>query len=158
MSHSFKTILACVFLVSFLAIGFGAAPVQATTYLFTATSVYPLAASDFTLTYEDSGVDPRFSIGELGSFSGVVLWWNFVWTPCPTILAVPSYDAGISPFTDGEAGPTWTFARGVDGYPLNWLTNSWTYEQTEVVPLPPSVFLLGSGLLGLLGWRRFRKA
>jgi hypothetical protein len=27
----------------------------------------------------------------------------------------------------------------------------------HVVPLPPSVFLLGSGLLGLAGWRRFRK-
>jgi choice-of-anchor C domain-containing protein len=25
------------------------------------------------------------------------------------------------------------------------------------VPLPPTVFLLGSGLLGLFGWRRFRK-
>jgi hypothetical protein len=26
------------------------------------------------------------------------------------------------------------------------------------VPLPPTVLLLGSGLLGLVGWRRFRKA
>jgi hypothetical protein len=26
------------------------------------------------------------------------------------------------------------------------------------VPLPPSAFLLGSGLLGLAGWRRFRKS
>lgn len=28
---------------------------------------------------------------------------------------------------------------------------------TYVVPLPPTVLLLGSGLLGLAGWRRFRK-
>ena len=27
----------------------------------------------------------------------------------------------------------------------------------DVVPLPPTVLLLGSGLLGLVGWRRFRK-
>jgi hypothetical protein len=27
----------------------------------------------------------------------------------------------------------------------------------QTVPLPPTVFLLGSGLLGLVGWRRFRK-
>jgi hypothetical protein len=27
----------------------------------------------------------------------------------------------------------------------------------NIVPLPPSVLLLGSGLLGLVGWRRFRK-
>jgi probable HAF family extracellular repeat protein len=28
----------------------------------------------------------------------------------------------------------------------------------DPVPLPPTVFLLGSGLLGLAGWRRFRKS
>jgi hypothetical protein len=28
----------------------------------------------------------------------------------------------------------------------------------EVVPLPPSLLLLGSGLLGLAGWRRFRES
>jgi len=28
---------------------------------------------------------------------------------------------------------------------------------SKVVPLPPTVILLGSGLLGLVGWRRFRK-
>jgi hypothetical protein len=27
-----------------------------------------------------------------------------------------------------------------------------------VVPLPPTVLLLGSGLLGLVGWRRFKKS
>jgi hypothetical protein len=27
----------------------------------------------------------------------------------------------------------------------------------QAVPLPPTVLLLGSGLLGLAGWRRFRK-
>jgi PEP-CTERM motif len=26
------------------------------------------------------------------------------------------------------------------------------------VPLPPTVWLLGSGLLGLTGWRRFKKS
>ena len=28
----------------------------------------------------------------------------------------------------------------------------------QVVPLPPSIWLLGSGLLGLAGWKRFRKS
>ena len=31
-------------------------------------------------------------------------------------------------------------------------------EAPAPVPLPPTVFLLGSGLLGLAGWRRFRKS
>ena len=28
----------------------------------------------------------------------------------------------------------------------------------NAAPLPPSAWLLGSGLLGLVGWRRFRKS
>jgi hypothetical protein len=31
------------------------------------------------------------------------------------------------------------------------------FEGTASVPLPPTVLLLGSGLLGLAGWRRFKK-
>ena len=31
------------------------------------------------------------------------------------------------------------------------------FEGGGSVPLPPTVLLLGSGLLGLVGWRRFRK-
>jgi hypothetical protein len=31
-------------------------------------------------------------------------------------------------------------------------------SKTQPVPLPPSTLLLGSGLLGLVGWRRFRKS
>ena len=39
-------------------------------------------------------------------------------------------------------------------------TYLWTSLQatSAVVPLPPTVWLLGSGLLGLVGWRRFRKS
>jgi hypothetical protein len=40
-----------------------------------------------------------------------------------------------------------------------WLQNVvLNYQITgSVVPLPGSLFILGSGLLGLVGWRRFRK-
>jgi probable HAF family extracellular repeat protein len=33
----------------------------------------------------------------------------------------------------------------------------YTYPYSPFVPLPPTVILLASGLLGLAGWRRFRK-
>ena len=32
-----------------------------------------------------------------------------------------------------------------------------TYVEPPPVPLPSTLLLLGSGLLGLVGWRRFRK-
>jgi len=36
-------------------------------------------------------------------------------------------------------------------------TNAW-YGPNMGVPVPPTVLLLGSGLLGLVGWRRLRKS
>lgn len=34
---------------------------------------------------------------------------------------------------------------------------SFQVNQVQLTPVPPGVLLLGSGLLGLVGWRRFRK-
>jgi len=47
-----------------------------------------------------------------------------------------------------------TFSTNLPGEKLYWLMDNLTYT---AVPLPPSVLLLGSGLVGLLGFRRFRK-
>jgi len=47
-------------------------------------------------------------------------------------------------YTPGEGGP------GAADFPVQ-------YQIISDVPLPPSALLLGSGLLGLLGLRRFRK-
>ena len=56
---------------------------------------------------------------------------------------------------DGTYGAIYTPGSGDPGYVSG---SSITYEFISDVPLPPSVLLLGSGLLGLvgLGWRRRR--
>jgi hypothetical protein len=53
---------------------------------------------------------------------------------------------------------------GVEGYNQAGTSLSFQVDQVQLlegqtspVPLPPSFFLLGSGLLGLAGWRGFRK-
>jgi hypothetical protein len=38
------------------------------------------------------------------------------------------------------------------------ILNATAFVPPPAVPLPPSVLLLGSGLLGLAGWRRFKKS
>jgi len=56
----------------------------------------------------------------------------------------------------------------VDGVKIyvNTDHNEFTWEEidavslhgnTSPVPVPPTLLLLGSGLMGLVGWRRFRK-
>jgi len=52
------------------------------------------------------------------------------------------------PGTWNNYGPA--SASLVNGYLVEWNTNP--------VPLPPRLLLFGSGLLGLAGWRRFRKS
>jgi hypothetical protein len=74
------------------------------------------------------------------------------------------YDSGNGWVTQND----WTFNPGFDmapffaiqGYnPDSNATLSFKVDQVQLnpVPLPPSFLLLGSGLLGLAGWRRFRK-
>jgi|WetSurMetagenome_2_1015567.scaffolds.fasta_scaffold15274_3 hypothetical protein len=186
MLRSWKAISACVFLGSCLAILTISAPAQAhTTYLLTATPLNPYGAeSGFSLRYVDADVSQRFSIHELvpGSFSGHTDYSGIVF---PTLLYVPVHDdrgPGYpeSPYTDtlwhslemasadayGKGAPfLWIFQRvsGVfEGEKLYktevYFHDVFTYTQVEApVPLPASVFLLGAGLIGLAGWRRFIK-
>jgi hypothetical protein len=49
-------------------------------------------------------------------------------------------------------GPGW-YADGTSTIDVTYIISM----TGNVVPIPPTALLLGSGLLGLLGWRRFRK-
>jgi hypothetical protein len=53
----------------------------------------------------------------------------------------------------GTQSPQWANTFGVDD---DLFFHTWV--DTAPVPLPPTFWLLGSGLLGLGGWRRFRKS
>jgi hypothetical protein len=69
----------------------------------------------------------------------------------------------IGPSTNGIL-----YAHAVSGAsPFVYLTDPFNpntqynldgFSSNSTVPLPPTVYLLGSGLLGLAGWRRFRKS
>ena len=155
-------------ILSFLAVFALAVPVQATTiYNFYASSLTPGQTStiephwdSFHLQYQDLDGDNHMSFNEIvpGSFSGVWYYnireFDFFYGK---ILSVPTHDDQLSPLTDG-AGNSWSFAA-------TWWTNDWdnapasafTYSQEQVVPIPSTVWLLGSGLLGLAGWRKLRK-
>jgi hypothetical protein len=64
-----------------------------------------------------------------------------------------SGDIGTPPYTELY------FPNYTDSYTV--VTNAGYFGgnfMMSAVPVPPSVFLLGSGLLGLVGWRRFRKS
>jgi uncharacterized protein (TIGR03118 family) len=69
---------------------------------------------------------------------------------------VPIANAGLRGLIFGNGGSggdldTLYFTAGLDG------GQHGLFGSLAPVPLPPSVLLLGSGLLGLVGWRRFKK-
>lgn len=163
MPRSLKAILVCVFLVSFLAILTVTAPVQAdTTYLLSAHSQY-WQFSDFSLQYVDSiHADGKFEIGEFpgATFSGMTWTYSNYGDPPLTdtynlIVFVP-VNSGTSPFTESIGGDnSWGFTQAGSPPGYHGVQDSiWTYSQEVVVPLPPSVFLLGAGLIGLALARR----
>ncbi len=86
----------------------------------------------------------------------------------PTTIAV--YDANHTliesynlTFLTGGGGNTGSFYGFQETTPIYYFTLTDNYVgitnlTTSALPLPASLLLFGSGLLGLAGWRRFRKA
>jgi hypothetical protein len=139
------------------------APVYATTYNFVANSAY-FGYGEFSLQYTDKDNDGLFSLDELINFSGVYLYAGSVWgwTTFTQLTRVPIYDSIKSPLTDGDYdggynGPIWLFTVPDSPAYAAVTAISWTPYTQTAVPLPPTALLLGTGILGLVGWRRIRK-
>jgi hypothetical protein len=157
MARMFTAPLACILMFSFLAVLTAPAPVRAvTTYEFTATS-QSIYATTFTLLYDDLDGNGLFSLNELvtDSFSGLWYSGHFYTKINGVPLNSLVNDFSYSPLTAGNQYGFWGVVSDD-----NWYTQPWTSEFAEsqvAVPVPAAVVLLGSGLIGLAGWRRFRK-
>ena len=165
MSRAANSPFSCLLLGCFLVILTIAAPAQAdyVTYRIDATPTIIGQGGGwggFSLAYIDQDDDGRFSVkdDQLLSFSGVSL------TGYP-LFSVLTGAAGYNDtlYTD-EIGTgsnpgyrSWTFENS-DGS-ASGAAFCWDYQQSTVqsaVPLPPTAFLLGAGLMSLFWARRKR--
>jgi hypothetical protein len=168
MIRNLKLTLTFAFLLSFLVIN-SLMPLQAqayTSYTLIAVAGQGTYDSGFTLKYEDRDSDGKFSLDELGSFSypglSFPLWdpAGRGWTESETVLEVPA--EGL--YCDGggiyQTANLWLFQyyNMFLGEPhLNWWwadASNYDYTRVTEAPLPPSAYLLVTGLLGLVGLRR----
>ena len=144
----------------------GATPSAATTeYSITASSINPSSQSDFRVVYSDNDADwPTARLSDPGNPDTIIQFSEVrigtVWFDL--ILMTPGYGT-TNPPTEGSGGYDWWFGHSdpklTDSIGIN--SKYWTYSQlarAPIVPLPPTLFLFGSGLLGLAGWRMFRKS
>lgn len=127
------------------------------TFTIVATPVDVTQVGAFSLDFYDinnTGIfDMNSPYNQAPSFSGVQLLANQGgWPPNHFFSMFDGRDGGFP-------GGTWRFSNPFEPPDLGFAPMSeWTYTQSpQNVPLPASAFLLGSSLLGLVGWRRFRK-
>jgi hypothetical protein len=141
-----------------------------TTYTVYASVLSPYTWSDFNFTFVDTGTDGVYTDGVdvILNFSNVTYTWNngAQWCTWAAIDLVP--DRPDTTYTERDRDPSeptdlwvyWFFGTPVAGTDLvnqtGFSSVAWEYEKVSAVPLPPSAFLFGAGLIGL-AWARRKK-
>ncbi len=134
-------------------------PAKAVTMKFeiAAKSLIPEELGNFLITYDDKDMDMLFSLNELRSFSGVLL---FVEDGPNIILDILDVVPVIMDFADG-VGTDWEFSFTAM-FPNVTISpaSNWTYTVTKIItpiPLPAPLLLLVTALAGLFGVSRFKR-
>jgi hypothetical protein len=170
MTNNLLITLRAHFIVAVLSIVF-ALPAQATiTYDLVATPDPGDASfvSGFSIRFDDANADTRLDIGEISSFSGLTFYPNstpetsYFYNQIISIPVVYNIDATQQLTNYGQtgsscfapyAGAAWLFVNctgTVENYPSYAFSEVvWNYNLTEV-PIPQTLWLFGSGLLGLI--------
>ncbi len=125
----------------------------------------------FTIVWDDTIVNGLLDPGEPLTMTGIAFVGGTLYQGSgevlgEPVLTIPVFEAGLSPFTNGtgtiNGSPEWVFTEIMADPLFSWpegphyfWAGYWTYDRSAV-PLPPSVCLLGSGLVGL-GLFRLRR-
>ncbi len=78
-------------------------------------------------------------------------------SPTPGFIGTPTLYFG---YAQGQRDKVWNLPTNTgagDGY-ADWYLVLGVNVKPTIIPLPGAVWLLGSGLVGLVGWRKFRKS
>jgi hypothetical protein len=117
-------------------------------WTFTSTVPFTLTVTDAFLEGDAFNIFNFSSL--IGSTSSVSNTGNSSGTSDPVVaMLIAELSHGVFSLVAGS------YSLTIQPYQV--VSTGAAYFRTDPVPLPPTVLLFGSGLLGLVGWRRFRR-
>ena len=146
-----KSLSLSLFLVIAAVLFLQSSPTSAAIWKVDAVSEIPSAFSGFSIIFDDSDNDNEVEFSDYLFFSG----WSEFSTPnqYEQLNAIPSL---LISGLDLMGGSDWVFEDkdgGGGSFYIHGTYDWFTYNATSV-PIPGAVWLLGSGLVGLIGIRR----